>query len=831
MFFVLIWHNKECHMTIFGHFLKVRHRINLNKLILFVMLVVLLIGIFIGSSLLVNGHSEIAKSPLVYNLSNFLRTYKIHFGDLTCDKSSVCVSHPAFKDEQWENYIEGKTLFRKLPGYSTEGGTVTYRLKFIVPKDLYFSTNAIAISLIHVDLASYKIYVNGNLTADVDGQLPLNSNGLIGIPRDFINSDRFVTVVLLGKYQRDNRGVDHNQLNLLGPRNILEKTYVSMERKQNTYYMMFISLKLGILAIFILLFLFSEPQLFLKYFVCYGIGVTFDAFFFIDLVPQFMRLPQSQFYGVFNLQLLGFFALWYFVEAVLEVNIKVQKYIFFLFLVIINTLIFLLFRSSGKIITKNILDTHAIMIGYILLSICLIIFLRYLKVRTAKIAETPISHLLVIFGTYFISYIFSYVLLSQTLNYRQPIDVVFFLCVSYMTVREFAANQIKIRDQIRLLQNQQSDVEIGQSTSRIVHDLRKPFQNFKIVLEAFKGQFIANHGGVEAALVKLLPSVDYAEELIEDVLRKKRKSILKVTMLNVQVLVNILNETLLDELREKNINLNIDNSTNGNLQIDKNKFISIFQNILINAEEALTDTEKKKVWISFAEFTNSIGQKKCRIIIGNNGPGIPESIIDKLFKTDISYGKENGTGIGLRSICTIILAHQGEIQVRNLNLNRGVEFEIILDLYPLVLASPSDVAVNSPGNSALLPKISKPQINKVDKIVIVDDDQLMQMAWRLAWPTEDILQYSNPSELLSAIESKIIKSSDFDLVFTELYFNHPIEMTGTDLARQLQNFGIKSVVLLSGVALDKINQSDKSVFIDVVEKEILSPKQVHERYI
>jgi nitrogen-specific signal transduction histidine kinase len=64
------------------------------------------------------------------------------------------------------------------------------------------------------------------------------------------------------------------------------------------------------------------------------------------------------------------------------------------------------------------------------------------------------------------------------------------------------------------------------------------------------------------------------------------------------------------------------------------------------------------VEITAAEVAGSI-----TISVADNGPGIAESIRERLFHPFVSHGKENGTGLGLAVVQKIVQDHGGEIVV------------------------------------------------------------------------------------------------------------------------------------------------------------------------
>ena len=88
---------------------------------------------------------------------------------------------------------------------------------------------------------------------------------------------------------------------------------------------------------------------------------------------------------------------------------------------------------------------------------------------------------------------------------------------------------------------------------------------------------------------------------------------------------------------------------------DQRKLERALYNLLLNACEA-SPPSGGKVEITAGEVSGAI-----TIEIADNGPGIAESIRDRLFHPFVSYGKENGTGLGLAVVQKIVLDHGGEI--------------------------------------------------------------------------------------------------------------------------------------------------------------------------
>lgn len=105
----------------------------------------------------------------------------------------------------------------------------------------------------------------------------------------------------------------------------------------------------------------------------------------------------------------------------------------------------------------------------------------------------------------------------------------------------------------------------------------------------------------------------------------------------------------------------------------------VFINMLINANDAVTEKKLKKV-DAYVKITTAYLQdsKMIRVVVKDNGCGVKEEIIEKIFDpflTTKPVGK--GTGLGLYISYQIIENHNGKINVVS-RLGEGTEFTILL---------------------------------------------------------------------------------------------------------------------------------------------------------
>ena len=88
---------------------------------------------------------------------------------------------------------------------------------------------------------------------------------------------------------------------------------------------------------------------------------------------------------------------------------------------------------------------------------------------------------------------------------------------------------------------------------------------------------------------------------------------------------------------------------------DSRKLERALYNLLLNACEAAPGGEGR------VQVTISGTGSAVTIEVSDNGPGIAEPILDRLFHPFVSFGKENGTGLGLTVVQKIVQDHGGQV--------------------------------------------------------------------------------------------------------------------------------------------------------------------------
>jgi signal transduction histidine kinase len=96
-----------------------------------------------------------------------------------------------------------------------------------------------------------------------------------------------------------------------------------------------------------------------------------------------------------------------------------------------------------------------------------------------------------------------------------------------------------------------------------------------------------------------------------------------------------------------------------------------FRNLIRNAVEALVPERPPLIDVAVLH-----GDAGIRIIIGDNGCGIPAERVERIFEPDFTL-KAGGTGLGLAVVRQAVAAHGGTVYARA-RMDGGAEF--IIDL-------------------------------------------------------------------------------------------------------------------------------------------------------
>jgi signal transduction histidine kinase len=237
----------------------------------------------------------------------------------------------------------------------------------------------------------------------------------------------------------------------------------------------------------------------------------------------------------------------------------------------------------------------------------------------------------------------------------------------------------RMRTSLQTTQRELLDAErlatIGRMASSISHDLRHSLAAVMANAE-FLCESNLTPGQREDLYAEIRIAVKQMTDLIESLLEFSRtRESLHPSYGDVREAVDSAIKSLKahPEFQRVRIRVSWEGTTEG--WFDFKKLERALLNLLLNACEVVP-VENGQIEVELRRNGQNL-----EIRISDNGPGIAEAVRDKLFEPFVSYGKENGTGMGLTVVQKILQDHGGDVVVEQ-SSPEGTTFRVSVPLNP-----------------------------------------------------------------------------------------------------------------------------------------------------
>lgn len=226
---------------------------------------------------------------------------------------------------------------------------------------------------------------------------------------------------------------------------------------------------------------------------------------------------------------------------------------------------------------------------------------------------------------------------------------------------ELSTSFARMRGQLLTLQQQRIESEraaaLARAASSISHDLRHYLAavvaNAEFLYEADELRLRKDevYQEIQTAANQMTDLIDSLREIAYE------RPALALTRSRVDQVITRAIEAI--HARPEYRNTQITLLASGNLEalVDPRKLERVFFNLILNACEATSGTDRPIV----VDVRN--GRKEFEIRVRDGGTGIPQNIRATLFDPFVSFGKPNGTGLGLAIVSKIVHDHAGQVSV------------------------------------------------------------------------------------------------------------------------------------------------------------------------
>ncbi len=223
------------------------------------------------------------------------------------------------------------------------------------------------------------------------------------------------------------------------------------------------------------------------------------------------------------------------------------------------------------------------------------------------------------------------------------------------------------------MRSQEKFAATGRMARTIAHEVRNPLTNINLAVDQLRSEMTVPEENTNFLFEMIGRNSQRINQLISDLLNSTKFSELSFNKTSIN---NLLDEALKqaeDRVALTNIELIRNYSTDiCDVSVDNERIKIAMLNIIINALEAMEGREGSKLWLETKGEND-----KCKVIIRDNGPGMDEEAVSKIFEPYFT-SKQNGNGLGLTNTQNIILNHKGDISVCS-QVNEGTSFVITLN--------------------------------------------------------------------------------------------------------------------------------------------------------
>lgn len=226
------------------------------------------------------------------------------------------------------------------------------------------------------------------------------------------------------------------------------------------------------------------------------------------------------------------------------------------------------------------------------------------------------------------------------------------LAIEYAMIYQFQ------EDKLKRLFHADKLVTVGELAAGAAHEIRNPLAAIRSTVQYLQKDLPSDKQNLVTGIIE---EVDRIDKIIKGLLSFSKTSELHVESLDLQ---DVLEQTLslLDsELKKRSIEVVKEyHLADPCIYGDGAQLKQVFLNILLNSIQAMEKIGEIRITTALA----SNRQGFVTILFSDTGPGIPDSVLPRVFDPFYTT-KENGTGIGLSISYGIISRHGGEIEIRS----------------------------------------------------------------------------------------------------------------------------------------------------------------------
>jgi signal transduction histidine kinase len=244
-------------------------------------------------------------------------------------------------------------------------------------------------------------------------------------------------------------------------------------------------------------------------------------------------------------------------------------------------------------------------------------------------------------------------------------------------VRKLEDQDASLSEQRRRLLQSEKLSAMGELAAKLAHEILNPLAGMKVAVQVLARSGASSPSAAQATADALGREILRVEDLVHRLVDYARPLAPRVEVCSVSRLLDAAVEAARPELHRADVHLERREEPDlPPLEIDPLLMTQALANLLINAAQAMPQGGTIEVR---ARCLIEGGQHEVLIEIGDEGPGIAEADLPRLFHPFFTT-REKGHGLGLAVSQNIALEHGGRIVARNRTAGRGAIFDLRIPL-------------------------------------------------------------------------------------------------------------------------------------------------------
>ncbi len=370
---------------------------------------------------------------------------------------------------------------------------------------------------------------------------------------------------------------------------------------------------------------------------------------------------------------------------------------------------------------------------------------------------------------------------------------------NYLDYRKLNKKLFDSNEQLKIANSKSEEASLlkSQFLSNVSHELRTPLYGVIGMADIIEAEHEELKQNKYFNALKF--SSNYLLSLINDVLNVYKIEDTKFELIydtvEIRKEIAVIKDALgiIAKSNQNRLEIEISDEVPQFIKTDLTRFSQILINLISNSLKFT-----KNGWVAIKlQLIHVQDQTKIQIQIQDNGIGIPEEYLDKIFEkfvqVDVNLNEQyKGTGLGLSIVKRLVDLFKGEIFVKS-KIHEGTVFTLLL---PFVPGDLDQLAQEKENNQV---KNNKKNL----KILIVEDNKINQMVTKkLLEKCHHVSQLAeNGSEAIS-----IVQNSTFDLILMDIHM--PV-LNGFEASKKIRELGVLTPIIA-------LTASDKNEIINEI---------------